>query len=232
VRRFVWTRWLDSLFIKDYKSMRVEKVLLGLVVVIAGLLLVGPARADEVTFTLTQNTCTGGCSPSPFATVVVTTAGQAANTVLVTETLTGATQFAITGAGNALAFSVAGNPTLTIGNLTSTFSIGNASAGKTIDEHAAGIYEYWILCSGCGHGTSNPVTGPLSFTAEAPGLTAASFEVLNNNNFYISSDVLATNTGNVEANGFVDPTPEPASIALFGTGLLGIGFILRKRLFA
>jgi len=30
----------------------------------------------------------------------------------------------------------------------------------------------------------------------------------------------------------VSPTPEPASIALFGTGLFGIGFIIRKRLFA
>ena len=30
----------------------------------------------------------------------------------------------------------------------------------------------------------------------------------------------------------VSPTPEPASVALFGTGLLGIGFIMRKRLFA
>jgi len=214
--------------------MAVRQVFLVFAAALAGLALVSTVRADEVTFSLSQNTCSGICTPSPFGSVVVTSDGT--NTVLVTETLTGATQFANTGAGYALAFSVIGNPTLTIGSLTSGFSVGNAASGQTESKDGAGSYEYWITCSGCGPGTSAPIfTGPLSFTASASGLTPESFEVLNGNGYYLGSDVLAGVTGNVEANGYdlcrtPDPTPEPASILLFGIGLLGIGFLMRQQL--
>jgi hypothetical protein len=205
-----------------------------IVALLLAVIIAPKAHANEVTFTLDQNTCSGGCTPSPFATVDVTTAGQPADTVLVTEKLTGATQYVKTGAGYALAFSVIGDPTLTIGSLTTNFSVGNAAAGVTESKDGAGVFDYWIVCSGCGNGASPPiVNGTLSFTAEAAGLTPASFEVLNNKNYYLASDVLAGRTGNVEANGFtVLPTPEPASLALFGTGILGVGLLLRKRIIA
>ena len=100
-----------------------------IVALLLAVIIAPKAHANEVTFTLDQNTCSGGCTPSPFATVDVTTAGQPADTVLVTEKLTGATQYVKTGAGYALAFSVIGDPTLTIGSLTTNFSVGNAAAG-------------------------------------------------------------------------------------------------------
>jgi putative component of membrane protein insertase Oxa1/YidC/SpoIIIJ protein YidD len=191
------------------------------------------AKADTVTFSLTANTCTGGCSPSPFGNVVITTTGEPANTVKVTETLTGATQFVQTGAGYALAFSVTGNPTLTIGSLTTGFSVGNALSGHSESKDGAGLFEYWIACSGCGSGASAPIeTGPLSFTASASDLTPENFEVLNNKSYYLASDVLATYTGNVEATGFTMITPEPGALTLFGSGLIGLSLIFRRRLFA
>lgn len=193
------------------------------------------AKADTLTFDLTANTCTGGCSPSPFGNVVVTSVGEPANTVLFTETLTGASQFVNTGSGYALAFSAIGDPTLTIGSLTSGFAVGNALAGLTENRDGAGIFDYWITCSGCGNGGSPPiVTGPLSFTASAAGLTPESFEVVNNNGYFLASDVLAGRTGNVEAVGFTTtvPTPEPSSLTLLASALalFGLLFVSRRRL--
>jgi len=188
------------------------------------------AKADTVTFSLTANTCTGGCSP--FGNVVITTTGEPANTVKVTETLTGATQFLQTGAGYALAFSVTGNPTLTIGSLTTGFSVGNALSGHSESKDGAGVFDYWIACNGCGSGASAPIeTGPLSFTASASGLTPEKFEVLNYKNYYLASDVLARYTGNVEATGFTTTTPEPGALTLFGSGLIGLSLIFRRHLF-
>jgi hypothetical protein len=71
----------------------------------------------------------------------------------------------------------------------------------------------------------------LSFTASASGLTPENFEVLNNKNYYLASDVLATYTGNVEATGFTTITPEPGALTLFGSGLIGLSLIFRRRLF-
>jgi hypothetical protein len=208
---------------------------LAVMVLFLGLIFASASKADSLNFALTQNTCTGGCSPSPFGNVVITTTGEPTGTVLVTETLTGASQFVNTGSGYALAFSVNGDPNLTIGSLTAGFSVGNALAGQTESRDGAGVYDYWIACSGCGNGGSSPiVTGPLSFTASALGLTPESFEVLNNKGYYIASDVLAGNTGNVEAIGFTNvlPTPEPGSFTLVLTGLICLLFVSRRRLFA
>jgi hypothetical protein len=202
---------------------------------ILGLIFGAPAKADTLNFALTQNTCSGGCSPSPFGNVVISSSGEPANTVLVTETLTGATQFVKTGSGYALAFSVVGDPNLSIGSLTTGFSIGNELAGHTESRDGAGVFDYWIECSGCGSGASPPVvTGPLSFTASASGLMPESFEVLNNKGYYLASDVLAGNTGNVEANGFtrVVPTPEPGSFTLVAGGLICLLFVSRRSLLA
>jgi hypothetical protein len=187
-------------------------------------------HADTLDFQLTANTCSGGCSPSPFGDVVITSSGQPANTVLVKETLTGATQFVNTGSGYALAFSVTGDPNLTIGGLSSGFSIGNALSGSSESRDGAGSFDYWIVCSGCGNGGSPPIVkGPLSFTVSAAGVTPESFEVLNGKGYFLASDVLAGYTGNVEATGFTT-TPEPSSLILMAVGLTGLLIVSRRRL--
>jgi hypothetical protein len=212
--------------------MRKIQWLAVLAMVPAIVVLAPEAHADNVAFTLTQNTCSGGCAPGPFGTVDVTTAGEPANTVLVTDTLLNGADFVNTGSGYALAFSIAGDPTISIGSLTSGFSVGNELTGQTESRDGAGVYDYWIVCSSCGSGGSNPQPGPLSFTITAAGITPEAFEVSNNKGYYLASDIIAGNgnTGNAEANGFVVSAAEPGTIVLLGMSLLGLLVVRRKQI--
>lgn len=177
--------------------------------------------------TLNVSAC---CGSGPFGTV--TLAQDGTNTVKVTETLVSGVGFVKTGAGDALAFSITGNPSITITNLTAGFV-----QDTTPKSSPYGPFMYGISCdTACGSGGSSPYFGTLSFDVNASGLTPSSFtttgghmfasDIINNNILVNQDGKMVHPTGNVTDGG--STVPEPATLSMLGAGLLGLGFIRRR----
>lgn len=170
--------------------------------------------------TLNVSAC---CGSGPFGTVTLSQDG--ANTVLVTETLFSGIGFVKTGAGDALAFSIAGVSTITITNLTAGFA-----QDPTPKSSPYGPFDFGVSCtSACGSGGSSPYFGTLSFDVNASGLTPGSFT--STGGYMFASDIIDNNvdgkpTGNVAGAG--SAVPEPTTISMLGAGLLGLGFLRRR----
>lgn len=194
-------------------------------------LLAVSAPAATITYTLTQDGCTGTCGTSPFGTITLTDTGVGSTTVTVTETLKAGERFAGTGAGDALEFNV--DKAITISNISAGFAVGPAPDTAS----TFGTFLYSISCTSCSGGNAGNPTGPLTFTVtNSGGLTINDF-IANAGGYFFSSDIVGTNgnTGNVAAlagaNSGGSPTPEPGTLllSLTGMGLVGLGWT-RKRI--
>src|SRR5215469_11125672 len=139
----------------------------------AALASVAPAKADLI-YTLNQQACSGGCAPGPFGTVDLHQVNS--TTVSVTVTLLNGAQFVHTGAGDALAFNILGDPAISVSNLTSGFAV---DPNPPVHASTFGNFDYGIVCTvptGCGNGGSNPNPGPLLFsTTDGSALSVNNF---------------------------------------------------------
>ena len=188
-----------------------------------------------LTYPLDFNNCsgTGGCGTAPYGAV---TLNQISPTeVMVTETLDNGNEFVNTGAGEAIEFNITSGLIITISNVSTGFTAGSGAPSNPPSTSTIGGYQYFVECTACGSGGSNPQPGPLSFDVSvSTGSISVNDFIANSKGFFFASDILGNgNTGNVAADGggaIIQSIPEPVSLGLTGAGLGLLGlFRIRRR---
>ena len=216
------------------------------VVLVAALSFVGAkvASADSFNFTschISGSTCEGGSIAAPgFGTVTLTQSGANVN---FTVTLINGNRFVETGAGGGELFLF--NDTLTGSTITTVASSPTTPAGglsgftnlSPVMADGTGTFTASVECtvaSDCNGGSANTMT---SLTFTVTNATLAQLETANANGNMFVADVLC-GSAQTQCNGLTGPvdvstppitTPEPGTLLLFGSGLLGIAGLIRRR---
>lgn len=217
-------------FLKGFSAKRKSTILWLAVAAVFAIGMAPAAHADAV-YNLTYDGCSGGCGPqASFGTVTLHQTD--ANTVTITVSLLNDNVFVTTGSHTGFAFNILGGA-VTVGTLPSGWSNKGANS-----EPGFGSFTNGIDCdkgnsnnkSGCAG--SNPWVGDLTFdVTRGSGLSIGDFGV-NGSGYVFASDILSGTTGNtglVAADGNHGGVPEPGTLAMLGTGVLGFAGVLRRK---
>jgi len=201
------------------------------------------AHADT-TYNFTLDHCTGSCGPANtiFGTVVLHQV--ISSEVQVTVSLNSPYELVETGFPGTFGFNLNGISSINISGLPAGFGTATANPQTAGSNHfdGLGLFDY-IVTDTKGNGAAHNDGSSFSFDVIASGLTVGSFAQLSTIppgseradfvvDIYNSSatGTFAGKTGPVGA--LLAPTvvPEPGTLALFGTGLIGLAGMMRRKL--
>ena len=187
--------------------------------------------SHAVTYTLNVDGCSSGCGYTNYGTVEVT--GQGTDTLTFDIELASNVVFFNQAGQPDEAFSLIGDPPITISGLPSTFGTKGSQDAGTHHESAFGDFDYavdWL-----GPPTNNGSLGvqSLIFTVTGPSALTLDSNLVGGQNIFFTVDVAAKvgdviNTGNIGAT-LTGGIPEPATWAMMILGMGGIGATLRRR---